>query len=225
MQLTVTEENYLKALVHQSFLAAQPVGVGTNELADILGVKPATVTDMARRLSEKQLVLYQRYSKIQLTDVGREVAMKVVRKHRLWETFLHQHLGFEWHQVHAIAEQLEHVQSDELIDRLDAFLGFPTTDPHGDAIPLANGAIEPMVTHNLATEKEQHTVKVIGVSTDETSFLEYIQQMDIQLGAEITVQHRNNFDKLVSIQVNGREQVLSEQLATKILVKCSACGH
>ena len=139
--LSFTEENYLKALLKIT-IDNNVVEVGTNELALHLNVKAATVTDMLRRLKEKKLINYQKYGKIGLNDNGRKIALEILRKHRLWETFLYQKLDFNWDEVHEIAEQLEHIKSAKLINKLDAFLDFPQFDPHGDPIPTEHGELK-----------------------------------------------------------------------------------
>jgi len=133
--LTQTEENYLKALLHLTSDGNELEVTGTNQLAKYLKVRPATANDMLKKLKEKLLIEQERYGKISLTEEGRGRALLIIRKHRIWETFLHDILNFEDDEVHEIAEQLEHIKSDKLIDRLDAFLNFPKVDPHGAEIP------------------------------------------------------------------------------------------
>jgi DtxR family Mn-dependent transcriptional regulator len=138
--MTISEENYLKVIYHVSLVA--PKGVSTNAIAGMLDTKASSVTDMLKKLADKNLVSYQKYQGVTLTDEGLHKAKMIVRKHRLWEVFLVEKLQFSWDEVHEIAEELEHIQSEPLIDKLDAFLGFPSVDPHGDPIPDANGAIK-----------------------------------------------------------------------------------
>ncbi len=132
-----TEENYLKAIY--KLWAENQMDVNTNAIADVLHTKPASVTDMMKKLADKKLLHYARYKGVSLTDKGRKVAIQTIRKHRLWEVFLHEKLNFGWDQVHEVAEELEHIQSALLIDKLDEFLGYPTHDPHGDPIPTRDG--------------------------------------------------------------------------------------
>ena len=139
--LSYTEENYLKAL-QKITLESGTKDAGTNELATLLAVKPATANDMLKKLKEKKLVDYEKYGKIRLSGEGEKIAIDIIRKHRLWETFLYQNLEFSWDEVHDVAEQLEHIQSSKLIDKLDKFLGYPEFDPHGDPIPSSNGEIK-----------------------------------------------------------------------------------
>src|SRR5690554_7659989 len=137
--MTNSEENYLKIIYHLSLNSNS--GVSTNAIAHAMESKPSSVTDMVQKLADKNLVAYKKYQGVQLTEKGKEVAMHIVRKHRLWEVFLVEKLGFSWDEVHDIAEQLEHIQSENLIDRLDKFLDFPTEDPHGDPIPNNKGEL------------------------------------------------------------------------------------
>jgi DtxR family Mn-dependent transcriptional regulator len=146
--LSFTEENYLKALWHLTMDNTHKGDAGTNELAAHLNVKPATSNDMLKKLKEKKLVDYKKYGKSSLTNKGKKLAIEVVRKHRLWETFLYEKLEFTWDEVHEVAEQLEHIQSQKLVDKLDKFLNYPYFDPHGDVIPNAKGEMRvPLKKH------------------------------------------------------------------------------
>jgi DtxR family Mn-dependent transcriptional regulator len=140
--LSFTEENYLKTLISITLKEESRGEAGTNELAEKLGLKPSTVNDMLKKLKEKKLIEYEKYGKIKLTDEGYKIGIYIIRKHRLWETFLVEKLKFSWDEVHELAEELEHIQSEKLIDKLDEFLGFPAHDPHGDPIPQRDGIIK-----------------------------------------------------------------------------------
>src|SRR3954454_8694896 len=148
--LSHTEENYLKALFHLTTESIDKSKAGTNELAAHLNVKPASVNDMLKKLKEKKLISYEKYGKISLTAEGKRKAVDIIRKHRLWETFLYEKLEFSWDEVHEIAEQLEHIQSQKLVDKLDKFLKYPQFDPHGDAIPNAKGEMKAPFKKTLA---------------------------------------------------------------------------
>lgn len=137
--LSYTEENYLKGIFKLTIEMADKTEAGTNEIASHLGIKPASANDMLKKLKEKKLIKYERYGKSSLTKEGKKLAIEIVRKHRLWESFLFEKLAFNWDEVHEVAEQLEHIQSKKLIDKLDQFLNYPSTDPHGDPIPNAKG--------------------------------------------------------------------------------------
>jgi DtxR family Mn-dependent transcriptional regulator len=219
--LTFTEENYIKALLKLT----EEVGVeavGTNELAAHLGVKPATVTDMLKRLKEKQLVSYEKYGKVSLSVSGRSLAIDVLRKHRLWETFLCRCLGFPWHQVHEIAEQLEHIQSNELMDRLDAFLGFPQIDPHGDLIPSKDGVFQVKPKRTLSMLAATQSAVLIGVGDNSAAFLQYVDAVGLQLGSEILVKRIQPYDALIEIEINGKTSQVSQKFADQIFVDTPA---
>ena len=215
--LSKTEENYLKALLHLTILSARN-GVGTNELAAHLNVKPATVSDMLKKLKEKSLVDYKKYGKISLTETGKRQGVDVIRKHRLWETFLYEKLGFSWDEVHEVAEQLEHIQSSKLVDCLDEFLGFPQFDPHGDAIPTRNGEILVPFSRLLSEIDPDQECKVIAVNDNSVSFLQYAEKIGIQIGEYIFVESREEFDQLLTLRINGLQKAVSEKFAENIFV-------
>ncbi len=168
--LSQTEENYLKALLKIAFSNVN-TEVGTNELATLLTVKPATVSDMLKKLKEKELVDYEKYGKITLTTEGRKNAIEVLRKHRLWETFLYEKFEFTWDEVHEVAEQLEHIQSAKLIDMLDKFLDYPEFDPHGDPIPNKKGEIKVHFKKTLSDVEVGNSCKMVAVKDNSSSFL------------------------------------------------------
>jgi DtxR family Mn-dependent transcriptional regulator len=174
--LSVTEENYLKAIYQISHQDDSVNTVGTNELAARLSLKPATVNDMLKKLKEKKLVVYEKYGKIELTHTGSKIAVYLVRKHRLWETFLVSKLRFNWHEVHDVAEQLEHVNSVKLIERLDEFLHYPEFDPHGDPIPDSKGKIRKSSFIKLSHAKIKIRYKVMGVRDYSILFLKYLEK-------------------------------------------------
>lgn len=218
--LSYTEENYLKALLKLSFQNEDKPEAGTNEMAAYLGVKPATATDMLKKLKEKELVTYKKYGKILLTETGKQNGIAILRKHRLWETFLYEKLDFSWDEVHEVAEQLEHIQSAKLVDKLEEFLNFPEFDPHGDPIPKANGEI-PSVDKVLLSElKENELCKVVAVKDTSTVFLQYLEKLSITIGTQIRVVERINFDGSLSIQIAGEEaRNVSMKFAESLFVK------
>lgn len=203
--LSYTEENYLKALLKLSFQNEAKPEAGTNEMAAHLGVKPATATDMLKKLKEKELVNYKKYGKILLTDSGKQQAIAILRKHRLWETFLYEKLDFSWDEVHEVAEQLEHIQSNKLVDKLEEFLGFPEFDPHGDPIPKANGDMPKVEKILLSEVKEGGVCWVVAVKDTSTVFLQYLEKLEITIGTPIKVLERIDFDGSMSIQVSEQE--------------------
>lgn len=218
--LSYTEENYLKALLKLSFQNEDKPEAGTNEMAAYLGVKPATATDMLKKLKEKELVTYKKYGKILLTETGKQNGIAILRKHRLWETFLYEKLDFSWDEVHEVAEQLEHIQSAKLVDKLEEFLNFPEFDPHGDPIPKANGEIPTIDKVLLSELKENDLCKVVAVKDTSTVFLQYLEKLCITIGTPIKVLERIDFDGSLSIQIAGKEaRNVSMKFAESLFVK------
>lgn len=218
-----TEENYLKALFQITIESGTKEEAGTNEIAAHLGVKPATVNDMLKKLKVKKLIQYEKYGKSSLTKAGKKIAIEVVRKHRLWETFLFQKLAFSWDEVHVVAEQLEHIQSKKLIDKLDAFLDYPAFDPHGDTIPNAKGELAITVKKTLLEEKIGHQCKMIGVKDNSAAFLQYVNKLGLSINQTIKVVARQPFDDLIEIEVNKKISSVSPKFAQNIIVECKEC--
>jgi len=214
--LSDTEENYLKALLRITAEHNGAGGAGTNQLAGTLNVRPATATDMLKKLREKQLVNYEKYGKITLTDTGRDLAVAIIRRHRLWETFLFDKLGFSWDQVHDIAEQLEHIKSEKLVERLDRFLGFPQFDPHGDVIPSAEGDYIHETRLTLAEAPEGNLYTIIAVKDNSPSFLQYVSQIGIGIHSEVIVLQRYGFDHSIALEIDGTKINISDKVAQNI---------
>ena len=218
MMISVTEENYLKAIFSFSHLAEGKVG--NQIIAEKLAINPASVTQMLRKLHEKKLIEYNRIDGAKLTKEGWKAAIKVIRKHRLWETFLVQHLNFSWAEVHEVAEQLEHIQSDKLLDELDIFLGTPGFDPHGDPIPDKNGKMSIIKSRFLWEAEIGKKVKVIKVADNTASFLKYLDKQGIALADIIIVKEVQDFDKSILVELKGRREVyLSAEASKKIIVQ------
>lgn len=216
--LTYTEENYLKTIYHLS--DAGQIPVSTNEIASSVNTKAATVTDMVKKLSAKDLVEYEKYYGVNVTRKGKALALEVVRKHRLWETFLVQKLGFEWDQIHDVAEQLEHIQSPLLIEKLDAFLGFPHSDPHGHPIPDKNGKIKIEKQSLLSTVTAGKEYVVCAVKDGTSNFLQYLSKIGVRIGAIIQVLERVEFDSSMEIIIdNEKRLIISREASENILVK------
>jgi len=205
MMLSYTEENYLKALFKICSQCEGRPEAGTNEMAAYLGVKPATATDMFKKLKEKGLVDYERYGKISLTEIGKNNALAILRKHRLWETFLYQKLDFSWDEVHEVAEQLEHIQSEKLVSKLEDFLGYPEFDPHGDPIPKANGDMPPTAKMILSDLKAGEGCRVVAVKDTSVVFLQYLKRLGISIGTKITVIEKVSFDGSVQVSIDDQE--------------------
>jgi DtxR family Mn-dependent transcriptional regulator len=217
MPNTSAEENYLKAIFKIAEKESGPVL--TNALAAAMGTSAASATDMLKRLSEKQLVAYEKYRGVTLTVEGSRVATALIRKHRLWEVFLVEKLGFAWDEVHDFAEQLEHVQGDKLTDSLDDFLGNPGFDPHGDPIPDAHGQWARRKQERLNTLKPGAKVVVTGVDDHSPAFLQYLDELQIGLGTELQILERTAYDHSAKIRVGGSAVVvLSEKVAQNLFV-------
>ncbi len=210
-----TEENYLKAI----YKLSQDDSATTNAIAVELKTKAASVTDMLKKLADKKLITYVKYQGVSLTEKGRKVAVITVRKHRLWEVFLHEKLEFKWDEVHEIAEQLEHIQSDVLMDKLDAFLNFPTVDPHGDPIPRRDGTIKDAKLKVLSDISEGKSVIMSGVKEHSPVFLQYLEKTGLLLGKKIKVNEILKFDGSVQLQIGkGSPVQISKEVAKNILV-------
>ncbi len=219
MTISLTEENYLKAIYTLSHLSADSE-VSTNQISDHLAIKAATVTDMLKRLAEKKLINYIPYQGVKLSDKGKQTAIKVVRKHRLWEVFLVDKLNFKWDEVHEIAEQLEHIQSDELIQRLDTFLGKPKFDPHGDPIPDANGQLNVVKALPLNQYKTKGTYIFVGVCEHSKTFLQHLTSVGLKIGDVIKIEEINEFDNSFKVKINkNNSQFFSNKVASNILVE------
>ena len=221
--LSYTEENYLKALLQLTVERSDKPEAGTNELAAHLQVKPATANDMLKRLKEKHLIHYEKYGKSSLTAEGRKHAIEVVRKHRLWETFLFEKLDFSWDEVHEVAEQLEHIQSQKLIDRLDKFLDYPAFDPHGDPIPNAKGELKIPFKKTLNEEVPGHRCRMVGVKDNSATFLRYVDKLGLSINKQIRLLARQPYDELLEIEVNGQKTSVSPKFADNILIVCEDC--
>ncbi len=215
--MTFSEENYLKTIYH--ITAASGVEVSTNAIAEKMETKASSVTDMLKKLAEKELIVYKKYQGVLLTEKGKLSAKMIVRKHRLWEVFLVDKLQFSWDEVHYIAEQLEHIKSEKLINKLDDFLGNPTEDPHGDPIPDANGKINKVEKLVLAELNENQTGICIGVKDSSTQFLKYLDKNQITLGSKITVMSKEEFDLSLRIKVEEKTVTISNIIANNLYVK------
>ncbi len=212
-----TEENYLKAI----FKLQEQNGesVSNSDLARLLDVQSASVTDMLKKMAKKKLINYEKSKGFRLTEKGRHIAINIIRKHRLWEVFLLEKLGFGWNEVHDLAEQLEHIQSENLIDRLDQYLGHPKSDPHGDPIPNANGVFAKSKSVLLSESSKGMQGKFVGVTDHSPSFLIYLDKVGLSLGDSILVKGIEEFDKSYTLQLKGKKEVIvSFKVANSLLV-------
>jgi len=210
------EENYLKAIYKLSLSANG--AVSTSALAAEMGVQSASVTDMLKKLAAKKMIRYEKYHGVELSKTGMETATRIVRKHRLWETFLVEKLGFGWGEVHDVAEQLEHVQSEKLVDSLDAFLDFPKVDPHGDPIPDKDGVVRKRQTKVLTELRPGERGIISAVKHDGKDLLDYLDRHDLVLDNQVEVMEILEFDGSMQLKVGGKTQYVSEKIATNILV-------
>ena len=219
-----TEENYLKAIY--KLAEAEPgQGVSTNRIAAALSTRAASVTDMLRRLADKGLLDYERYKGVQLTSEGQRVALLTIRKHRLWEVFLVQQLGFSWDEVHEVAEQLEHVQSPLLMRRLDEFLSFPTLDPHGDPIPTEDGAMRRPAQRLLIELAVGHKGRLVAVRDTSAPFLQYLDKVGLPLGAQVKVLDKIAFDNSLEVRINNERTVLvSAEVGRNLFITADSNG-
>jgi DtxR family transcriptional regulator, Mn-dependent transcriptional regulator len=218
-----SEENYLKALFKLS--SKQVKKVNNIALAKELDLNPATVLEMVRKLSDRKLVQLQPDKTIQLSEKGRKKALITIRKHRLWEVFLVEKLNYQWNEVHELAEQLEHIESDDLVNRLDAFLGFPPSDPHGDPIPDKNGKLLQLQSIPLTEVEIGKTYIIQSFAETEDSFLDYLSKVDIKPGIKIKISDKNEYDQSLVVSINKKQLHLSEKVAQNILVQSNDFNH
>ena len=215
--LSFAEENYLKTIYH---LAEETDGsVSTNSIADSLNTKAASVTDMIKKLSVKGVISYKKYHGVHVSDTGKKEALKVIRKHRLWETFLVDKLKFNWDEVHDVAEQLEHIKSPLLIQRLDEFLGYPKYDPHGDPIPDEHGEFKAKPQVPIQSCKIGQVGIIVMVKDSSTAFLQYLDKIGAYIGAKIKVLDKVEFDGSMELQIDNKRTVfISKEVSENIWI-------
>jgi len=216
LNFSTSEENYLKTIFH---LQTKEDNVSTNELAEKLQAKPASITDMMKKLKTRKLVNYQPYQGFRLTPDGKKVALSIIRRHRLWEYFLAEKLKFNWDEVHEIAEQMEHVSSKKLIDKLDEYLGYPKFDPHGDPIPDTNGKMETGKQVNLSDLPVDKPAKVCFIANQTELLMEHLNEKKMNIGVSIVVKRKFNYDDSLEIKLDNKLLTISDQLAKNIFVK------
>jgi DtxR family transcriptional regulator, Mn-dependent transcriptional regulator len=214
---SLAEENYLKSI----YKLQEKYGdiVTTSSLAEALEINAASVTDFIKKMALKKLISYEKSKGVRLTEQGRQIALNIIRKHRLWEVWLVTNLGFKWDEVHEIAEQLEHVVSNELIEQLDKHLGYPKTDPHGDLIPDARGRFAKSSSKPLLEHKVGDKTRFVGVAEHSNSFLQYLTRNNIKLGDELAVESIEEFDHSFQVKINRKEhKLLSKDVVKNLLV-------
>ncbi len=215
--LSQTEENYLKGIYSISLHTGK--SASTNNIAKKLNTKASSVTDMLKKLSDKKLVSYKKYQGVHLTSKGENIAVKIVRKHRLWEVFLVEKLHFNWGGVHEIAEQLEHIESDELTSRLDNFLNFPTKDPHGDPIPDSDGKIRTKKSILLVNAKLDKNYKIASVKDNSSAFLQFLDKHSITIDSTLDVLEKFEFDQSITVKINNKQLLtLSKKVCANVYV-------
>jgi DtxR family Mn-dependent transcriptional regulator len=212
---TLAEENYLKSIYH---LALSNENASTNQLAALLKTKASSVTDMLKKLADKELINYTPYQGVSLTAAGEKIAVNIIRKHRLWEYFLVEKLSFKWDQVHDMAEEMEHISSNELIDRLDKFMGFPKYDPHGDPIPDRNGLVKPHDLKPVSSIMPNQSGTICGVRDHSTLFLQYLEKQSLTIGKTVEVVEIIEFDHSMILQIDGKKIQISREVANNLLI-------
>ncbi len=215
--MTISEENYIKVIYHLSLVS--PNGVNTNAIAGMMETKASSVTEMLKKLSDKNVLIYQKYQGVNLTETGLLVAKMIVRKHRLWEVFLVEKLNFSWDEVHEIAEELEHIKSEKLINKLDEFLDFPAFDPHGDPIPDENGAIKKVEKLLLSDAKLNVDYQCVGVKDTSVAFLQYLDKQKISLGSKMKIISKEDFDETLTLEVQDKTIIISNKIAINLYIK------
>jgi DtxR family Mn-dependent transcriptional regulator len=216
MTTSFTEENYLKTIYHLQQQLNN--SVSTNSISEALQTKAASVTDMLKKLADKNLINYEKYQGVTLTHQGQKKALSIIRKHRLWEVFLVEKLNFKWDEVHEVAEELEHIHSEKLINRLDEFLDFPEYDPHGDPIPNSKGEIKPIKLLPLNSLEIGEEGIISGVVSNTKEFLQYLDKVDLLLGTKVTIIDKIAFDGSLVILINNTEKNISKEVAKNLLI-------
>jgi DtxR family transcriptional regulator, Mn-dependent transcriptional regulator len=217
LNFSTSEENYLKTIFH---LQTKDDNVTTNELAERLQTKPASITDMMKKLKTRKLVNYQPYQGFRLTPEGKKIALGIIRRHRLWEFFLAEKLKFNWDEVHEVAEQLEHVSSKKLIDTLDEYLDFPKFDPHGDPIPDTNGKMGTGKRISLSELQINKPAKICHIANQSPELLEYLHDKKINIGSSVSIKRKFSYDDSIEIKLDNKLLLtMTAQLAKNIFVK------
>ena len=216
---SLSEENYLKAIY--KLTEQEGEAVSTNAIAEKMNTKAASVSEMLKKLSDKKLINYRKYQGVTLTPQGKKVAVTIIRKHRLWEVFLLEKLGFKWDEVHDVAEELEHIDSDKLVEQLDKFLGYPKFDPHGDPIPDAQGRFHQQKSQLLSQIAKGTSCIMTGVVDHAPAFLQYLDKIGIGLGNEIKVKDVVEYDKSLQLVIKKNTVFISHEVAKNILVSAN----
>ncbi len=215
--ISLTEENYLKALYR---LSQEKKEITVKDIAKSLGIKMPTVNSMVKKLADKKFIKYEKYKAIELTDKGRKQALYILRKHRLTELFLSKVMGMGWEEVHDIAEQIEHIQSDRFFDRVDEMLGHPQFDPHGEPIPDSNGKLPVYKSFPLSEGQVNQAYRLTGVANHDASFLQFLDSLGLSLGAHIEIKEIQEFDKSMAVKLNQKNKtIFSNTVCRNLLVR------
>ena len=216
IKLSKSEENYLKSIFNLSEFGNKKVS--TNSISKILNIEPASVTDMIKKLSKKKLIYHERYKGSSISKSGIKIALQIIRRHRLWEVFLHDKLKFKWDQIHELAEELEHVSSDNLIDSLDKFLKYPKIDPHGDPIPNKLGEIDFVDKISIYDLNINQKGIVSRIINEDDEFFNLLKKLDIEIGTEIKMIDKIEYDDSLEISINNKSVIISKQIASNIKI-------
>lgn len=217
MKLSTSEENYLKEIFKLSENSGK--NISTNNIASAMQTAPASVSDMIKKLSDKQLIFYEKYYGVSLTKKGKSMALALIRKHRLWEVFLVDKLKFQWDQIHEVAEELEHISSNLLVERLDEFLNFPKFDPHGDPIPDKHGNVEYHNEITLDQLKVHDEAIIVGVNDQSPAFLQFLDQQQFHLKNKFSVISHHEYDHSKTILMDNQTFFVSEKVGKNLVVK------
>lgn len=216
--LSATEENYIKAIYNLSEQSPD-FSAGTNELASYLGLKPGTITETIKRLSEKGLIAYEKYQPLRLTIIGKSLALHIIRNQRLWKTYLVKRMGFGWEEIDEMAHQLEHIRSSKLTDRIDELLGYPLFDPHGEPIPDKRGNMRGRCFIALDRAEARRDYRITAVNDHSEKFIRYMNKIGLRIGDQIHISEVEEYDGSMTVSVNAQKEFLiPKSLAENILV-------
>ncbi|MFL2990970.1 MAG: metal-dependent transcriptional regulator [Cytophagales bacterium] len=214
--LSKSEENYLKSIYNLSELGNKVVT--TNSISKILNIEPASVTDMIKKLSKKKLIYHEKYRGTKISKNGIKVALQIIRRHRLWEVFLYEKLNFNWDEIHEVAEELEHVSSDQLIDNLDKYLKYPKIDPHGDPIPNKLGEIDFVDKISISDLKINEKGIVSRIINEDEEFFILLNKLNIEIGTEVKILDKIDYDGSLDVSINNKSIIISKVIAENIKI-------
>ena len=214
--LSISEENYLKTIFNLSESGKKQVS--TNSISKFLKTKPSSVTDMIKKLTVKKLLYHKKYKGTNISSNGKKLAVQIIRKHRLWEVFLYEKLKFKWDEVHKIAEELEHISNEKLIDKLDKYLKYPKIDPHGDPIPNKLGEIDFVDKISISDLKVNEKGIVSRIINEDEEFFNLLKKLNIEIGTEIKIIDKIEYDKSVEILIDKKSVIISKDISNNIKI-------